>query len=305
MRLSFAMASLLLCLEMSTSPAQGAVKLCVEIKASKSEKANIEKLVASELAHHPDHRVAKRDCESTLKVDFFTADGVRYLTVRINREIPVRFTYRTPSDLHQKISEAITRVLGQDPVYLQKDITRYSGVQRALHSILKRGHNRYRVELFQILTTNGDEALGLPGAAFAISRGSKHWRVFSRIYFGGDPQKAVARKLLKACLGADVGLTYEFSARDTGSFYLSAGFGAQLLYYEGRLTPKDPSSQTSAHKLGATFSLRVGYRLFRASDFDIDLFSQGYLPLFLTRDPDSTLINSYTPSFVAGVGVGF
>jgi len=135
--------------------------------------------------------------------------------------------------------------------------------------------------------------------------GASHWRVYSRIYVAGNPSDTVDRVLLKLSLGGDVGLTYELSTQSTQSFYISSGFGAQLLAYKGRLDPKNAGSEESAYRLGATFSLRVGYRLFRASNFDLDLFTQGYLPLFMTRDPDSSLVDAYTPSFVAGVGVGF
>ena len=52
-------------------------------------------------------------------------------------------------------------------------------------------------------------------------------------------------------------------------------------------------------------SLRVGARFFRASDFDLDVFVAGYLPLFSTNDPDSLLMDAYTPSAQLGLGVGF
>jgi hypothetical protein len=79
----------------------------------------------------------------------------------------------------------------------------------------------------------------------------------------------------------------------------------QLLSFEGRMDPADAASVETAIKVGPVLSARAGVRLFRATSFDLDLFVAGHLPLFKTSDPDTLVIDRYTPSLQIGVGVGF
>jgi hypothetical protein len=276
--------------------------LCLKVEGD----AGLRKLVTAELGHHlQSHRLVASGCRSTLEVQLYVVDGVRYLTVRIDQQIPVRHTYRDRADLGEKLADAISLALRHDPRHLERDPAEYSRLQRAVHSILRRGHNRYRLELFQLVARSGAGAVSIPGGGLSFTRGADHWQVFGRLYFGGSPGTAVEGRLLKICAGGDAGLTYELSARANTSLYFSAAAGVQLLDFEGRLDPGDPDSLDTVIRVGATLSGRVGVRLFRANNFDLDLFAMGYLPLFNTRDPDSALMDSYTPSLLLGLGVGF
>lgn len=280
--------------------------LCLEVDGGGGDDAGLRKLVTAELGRHlQSHRLVARGCRSTLQVQLYVVDGVRYLTVRIDRQVPVRDTYRDRAELGQKLSDAVALVLRHDPQHLERDPAEYSRLQRAVHSILRRGHNRYRLELFQVVARSGAGAVSVPGGALSFTRGADHWQVFGRLYFGGTPGEAVEGRLLKIFAGGDAGLTFELSARANTSLYFSAGAGVQLLDFEGRLDPGDPDSLETVIRVGATLSGRAGVRLFRANDFDLDLFAIGYLPLFKTADPDSTLMDSYTPSLLLGLGVGF
>jgi hypothetical protein len=111
-------------------------------------------------------------------------------------------------------------------------------------------------------------------------------------------------RALRVQAGADVGLGYELAARTSTSPYAALALGAQYLRYEGR-PAATAASVESVDKLGFAFSARLGLRLFRVNNFDCDLFAVGYLPLFRTKDPDSDLIDRYTPSLQLGLGVGF
>jgi hypothetical protein len=57
-----------------------------------------------------------------------------------------------------------------------------------------------------------------------------------------------------------------------------------------------------------TLSARAGVKFLRTHDYDLDVFVQGYLPLFNTKDADGALFGEkglYTPSLQMGIGVGF
>ena len=280
-------------------------RLCVHIEADQNQKDSFFKLVLNELAHHPSHRVVDSECQSLLTVKFFSLEDVNYLTCRINREVPVRYDFSNPADLASKLSQAISQVLVHDPVYLSDDITHYNAIQRAAHSILKRGNNYWRLEIYQGIGNGNNNVAFAPGGAVSISRGADHWQVYTRLYFGGWPGPvAGSDRILRIKTGADVGLTYEFNALSNASFYASAGLGLQYLRYKGRLDPADENSIDHRNDFGPTFHLRFGFRFLRVYDFDCDIFVAGYLPMF-PADADTGLGDFYPPSLQAGFGVGF
>src|SRR5262249_2112096 len=97
--------------------ASAATPLCLEVHDD-AEAEGVRKLVEDELAHHPSHRVVTEDCSSRLVVELFTVGNVRYLTARVNHEVPVRFTVKTTRDIEERLTEALRQVLQHDPVYL-------------------------------------------------------------------------------------------------------------------------------------------------------------------------------------------
>lgn len=287
------------------SPAAAAVDVCVRVNAEEGRLAGLRKLVRDELGHHPTHRQVERGCRSLLQVELFDVDRVWFLTARINKEVPIRFAVKRKEELGQRVREALRRVLKNDPIHLAEDIQSYSAAQRAVRSVLKGGRNTWRMELFETVISGGDNAAFASGGAFSVTRGSASWYVFARLYacgaMGGTTGTDRALRLLA---GGELGLSYELFARELTTPYLSAGLGAQVLHYEGRLRAGDADLESATVK-GGTFSLRAGARFFRASDFELDIFVAGYLPLFSTNDPDSLLMDAYTPSLQLGMGVGF
>jgi len=282
-----------------------AVPLCVSVSAAAKHRDGLSKLVLAQLAHHPSHAVAEEGCLSRLEVELFDLEGTFYLTARINQEVPIRFALKTIKELEEKLVEGLRRVLGHDPVYLARDVREMSALQRAAHDVLRRGRNTYRLELFEILIDSGDTVAFASGGGFTVTRGSRHWYVFARVYAGGalgaDPD---AGPVLRVTAGGELGLSYEFLSRALVTPYVSAGLGLQVLHFEGRLQKTDRDLLVVTD-VGGAFSLRAGVRFFRASNFELDLFVAGYLPLFVTNDVDSPLMDTYTPGLQLGLGAGF
>jgi len=208
--------------------AQARTRLCLQIKAPDPQLKNFDKLVRDELAHHPSHEVVAGQCQSQLAIEIFEMKGTWYLTARVNQEVPVRHNFKKIEELAHHLKDAVSQVLSHDPVYLADDITHYSAVQRAANSILKRGNNYWRLELYQGIGRGGSPVSWSPGAAVSITRGADNWQVFVRVFFGGWPGNPQGDDAVLAVnTGADVGLTYEFSALSSSSFYLSLGVGLQ------------------------------------------------------------------------------
>jgi hypothetical protein len=295
----------LLLLAAATSHATG-IPICVEVRSDEAkELAGLRKLVLDELGHHPRRRVVERDCESRLLIDHFRLAGQTYLTARINSEVPVRFSVARDT-LAEKLTEALRLVLRHDPVFLQRDVRELSAIQRAAHSVLRRGHTFVRLELFQTIAGSDRGASFAPGGAITLARGADHFQVFARAYLAGLPGGVGPdQRALRIQTGGEGGVAYEVSARSSASFYFALAAGLQYLRYEGQASPTDRGSLEIADKLGFALSGRVGVRLFRIHNFDCDLFAEGFLPFFKTSDPDAQIVDRYTPSLQLGIGVGF
>jgi hypothetical protein len=277
-------------------PARAATPLCLEVQG---EEPGVRKLVEDELLHHPSHHVVTEGCVSQLRVELFTVGGTRYLTVRINQEVPVRFAVKSAKDLEDKLSEAIGQVLQHDPVYLAEDISHLSAVLRASTNLVRRGINRYRLELFGLVGGGPHiNFVSATGGAFTVARGFEHLQICASLRAAGSPASLDKDVVLRALAGLDLGFQYEVSARSATTFYLGPMLGLHFVRFEG---PGEPPVDT----LLLSVALRTGVRFLRYYGFDLDLFAQVHVPLYQTRDPDSKLLNDWTPYAIAGLGVGF
>jgi len=227
---------------------------------------------------------------------------------RVDREVPARFTIKDPADLLPHVEEALRLVLHNDPAYLAEDIAHLDALQRFGHAILVRGRLAFRLELFEAVSRGGTNVVSAPGLALGVTRGSGHWQVIGRAYGGGTPGSAPGLdRALQVFAGIDGGVAYELFDRDAWSPYVAALGGVELVRYVGRVQASD-TGLTPVTDIGATLSARLGARFFRTSNFDLDLFAQGYLPLFVTKDVDSGFFGTsglYTPTLQIGLGVGF
>lgn len=265
------------------------------------------KLVETELARHPSHARVEEGCRSTLVVQLFDVAGSRQLTVRLDGNVPVRYAVPKGEPLPPRVSEAVSLVLGNDPQVLAADPARLSAMERAKHNVLVRGANTWRFELFESAYRTGAGASFAPGGAFGVTRGAGHWQVLLRVFFLGRPGAPEGEKpAVQIAAGADAGLTYELSALASATPYLSIGLGLQYMRFQGRVASiggaVDEVDAFAPHGFG-----RIGVRLLRYCDFDLDLYLAGYLPMMASRETDRALFadGRWTPSAQMGIGVGF
>jgi hypothetical protein len=288
--------------------AAAAIPLCVEVRGPAPELAGLRKLVMSEVARHPSHEVVASGCRSSLDVELFEAGGARYLTAQMEHEVPVRYLVREPADLGDRVSDALRLALHNDPAYLAEDVTHLNELQRLGRSITVWGRWMFRVELFEMATAGGTNAVFTPGVGLMMTRGYENWQVFGRLYAGGKPDATPGPlRDLPFAAGFDGGLSYELWDKSFASPYVSTGLGVQYLYFSG---PDGAHKKQAAYAslAGVALSVRLGVRFFRWHAFDLDLFAQGYLPVSTATDVDGVLFGDaggYTPSVQAGLGVGF
>jgi hypothetical protein len=289
--------------------ARAAVSLCLEVKAAPSEVAAFDKLVRSELMRHPSHVLSNTACDSRLLVELFQLGKSRFLTVRIDGEIPLRYSLATEQELETRLTEGVSRVLGNDPAYLAEDPSRLSSGERAVRAVLVHGSNNYRLAFFETLARTDTGVAFAPGLAFELARGAGHFSIFARVGVAYSPRAVRGEERSLNLLGqGEAGVLYEWSPRASTSVYAGASAGALVLRFEGLVDPQDARSLDSVATTGAMLSLRAGVRFLRIYDFDCDVFGAVVAPLFATRNPDAELFGekgTYTPLAQLGLGVGF
>ncbi|MFZ5895739.1 MAG: hypothetical protein ACOY0T_32075 [Myxococcota bacterium] len=286
------------------------MSLCLEVKTDVvANQAGFEKLVRSELARHPSHHVVEASCDSRLLVELFELGKSRFLTVRIDGEIPLRYTLSSERELEVRLAEGISRVLRNDPAYLAEAPTRLSSGERAVRAVLVHGVNNYRLAFFEAIARTDTGMAFAPGVGFELARSGGHFGIFVRTALAYSPPGVRGDQRSLNLLGqAEAGLTYEWWPRRGWTPYAGLSAGALALRFEGRVDPRDPNSQDGVMTTGAMLGARVGVRLLRLYDFDCDAFATLVAPLFATRNPDAELFGErgvYTPLAQLGLGVGF
>ncbi len=282
-------------------PARAVTPLCLETR-TENDAAGFRKLIEDELAHHKTHKLVSEGCASHLSAELFIVGGTRYLTVRVDQEVPVRFVVKTAHDLEEKLIDALRQVLQNDPVYLAEDLSRLNSVWRAGAKLVRNGQNRYRLELFQLLGHGVRNPVFASGAAFTVARGIDHLQVYVRLSAAGSAQGLGDDVVLRVIAGADIGGLYEVSPRRNSSFYLGPTVALHYVRFEGKVAGAEAQP---INTVLCSVGLRLGVRVLRYYGFDLDLFAQANLPLYKTRDPDSTLFDEWTPYGSVGPGVGF
>lgn len=289
--------------------AYAVVQLCVTVRTEPDGQAGLEKLVSSEVGRHPSHQVVASACESRLIVETFDTAGVRYLTVQLDGDVPERATLTKPEDLASQLSSAVTSVLGNDPVALSQDPERWRAMERVTRTVLIRGVNSYRMELFETAMRTDHNLVFAPGVGLGFARGAEKWRVQARLHLSGGLASASGEdRALQLAAGMDGGVIYEASRRANTSGYFGLGAGIALLRLEGLVEPNDRDSASTVNCVGGTLNLRGGVRFLRIFDFEGDIFAQANLPLSTTKQTDNPLWGDsgpYTPYLQVGVGVGF
>src|SRR5688500_13291762 len=95
--------------------AQVPTSTCVEVIGPEAEA--VRRLVISELDRHPTHRAADDGCVSFLRVELSQVGDARYVTGRVNTQVP----HREPAsdDLAEAIAQMLRIVLHSDPMRLE------------------------------------------------------------------------------------------------------------------------------------------------------------------------------------------
>lgn len=280
--------------------AQRLTETCVELIADTDEVEALRRLVIDEMGRHPTHQVVEKNCPSHLRVELITFQGRRYLTGRINAQVPHR--QEIEGDNYTKGIEDLLRVvLHHDPIRLRDP--RHEGWLRSRLRVLKSGRTGVGVEFFQVGGRLEGELMSLPGVAVVGRREVGDWHLAGRIGFAMRVEPVERLSFIQQ-LSLQGQAAYYFSSGNV-SPYVAGVFGVEDQRFRGPVHLAGEEGLDDYHKLGLSLGLRLGLEVFRLTATRFDLYLQGSAPLFTATDEEAYVIDAYFPTLSFGGGFIF
>jgi len=299
--------ALLLALALSTWPPGQAfaqrIPTCVEVRASSlspADRAALDELVRTEVDRHRTHISVDGECTSHLLVELIALEGHRYLTARINRQVPDRV--EVEDTLAAAAPELLTIVLHSDPVRLRRP-EQDAGLSGALHRLRSEGHTLWELELAETALIVDHRLFGLPTAALHYRRELAQFSLGLRVAVASRASPRPASLAPVAFFNIAFEMRYHASADADASAYIGGQLGLEHQWLHGPLRSA-PDSSDSANSTGLALGLRLGVELFRTTTTRLDLFALASAPLFRSRDEIDDVIKSWLPTLTLGVGLG-
>jgi hypothetical protein len=303
MRLALAIvAALILLAGQRVALAQGVVRTCVHVTATRDDAQQIERLVKSEVARHPTHVVVDEDCRTTLEVELIEVHEGRYVTGRIGSQVPHRV--RVTTDLLPALQELLTVVLHNDPLTLEGPRNE-SRLSATLDQLRRKGNNLYGMEVFEWLAVANGHLLQMPGVAVRVRREFGALQIGGRIAGAWAIDRSAATLHPVGYFAGHAELAAFSSARADTAVYASGLIGVEHQRFEGPAPSLGPNVVDGAHATLLSLGLRVGVELMRTTDARLDVFAQPTFPIWKTHDIDGEVIDAWVPSLTLGAGLAF
>ena len=279
--------------------AQGPTNTCVEVAGAQADEVDLKRLVMTEVDRHATHRAVETDCSSYLRVELLQIGTSRYLTGRINTQVPHR--EQVEGDMAQAVERMLRVVLHNDPVRLRGP--RDEGWLRAGIGALKNGRMLYGIEAFQLMALL-DGVESMPGLAIMVRREVARWHLAARASYAGRFADAGPDLHLVGHLGVQLHVMWFADPQADTSFYIGGLGGLEHHRFEG------PSAVENNDVLSATattfgLGLRMGVELFRTTSSRFDLFAQAVAPVASSTDAENGVVDAWMPTVALGAGILF
>jgi hypothetical protein len=277
-------------------------RVCVQVRAPDGDAAPLRRLAISELNRHTTHQAVEAGCESVLGMELVAMGSERYLTGRLDDEVPHRETL-AEGETAKAVERLLTVVLHNDPRRLHGP-ERDDWIGRTRAAFLRHGTTHFGLELYQTAALVGGELGALPSAALSARREVDRVHVGVRIGAASalDDARPALRLSQQFLAQLEIAL-YSSSETDTAWFGGFVG-GLELQRYEGMVADGELGRRVaSASAMGVSFGVRGGVELLRTSHVRFQLFAQFLTPTFAARDDQSSVVDQWTPTAALGVGV--
>ncbi len=283
--------------------AEARIATCVEVIGGAGDGAELLRLVESELDRHPSHQAVRQGCTSYLRIELIQIDpidgGGRYLTARINEQVPERVRI-DGRGLLPALERLLTVVLHNDPVKLRGPVTRtWFGEQG---EAFVRGKNAYSLEAFELFTPLGGELQTLPGLVLSGRRETRAWYLGLRLGGALSPNIPDDRTVLEAWLKTELEAGLFANPSGTSSLFAALLLGGEFQRFTGPAPLLGTAARGSAVSGGFSPGLRGGLELLRSAEARVTIFAQISLPAFVSSDPDGGVVNQWLPTAAIGGG---
>lgn len=274
------------------------VATCVSVDGP-GDTRGLAELVKSELARHPSHELAERDCEARLRVELIVVasemGGGRYVTGWLEGEVPHRVLVEE-QQLGPAVEQLLTVVLHNDPRRLRGPDDRSDLFGRGARALRLEGRTYLGVEAYQLGAWVDGELQTLPGLAAFVRRevGAVHLavRLGGAHAFGDRTELALTTQVVAELEAA----LFSSGRADT------AAFVALVLGYELQRFQRPTASADAS---GFSGGVRAGVELFRVTSTRAVLFAQARAPAFRSSDERGEVVDQWTPSAALGAAVAF
>lgn len=283
--------------------AEARVRTCVTVEASSDERA-LARLVRTELNRHTTHVFAENDCEARLQVELVvvgaSAGGGRHLTGWLDGEVP----YRVDIDeggLARAVEELLGVLLHNDPRRLRGPEAEKDVFGHGMRALRVSGQTYFGFEAYQLGTFVNGSLQTLPGLAAVVRREVGQVHVGARVA-GAHAVGDRATLTLKTDIAFQLEAAWFTSATADTAAFVAVVLGYELQGFEG---PASDGTRGTAFASGFSPGMRAGVELFRVTRARAELFVQGVLPTFVSKDGDSGVVDQWTPTIALGAGVLF
>jgi len=296
-------------LTVAPRPAAAKVRVCVSFHGpSLKSQQGYQRLLESELRHHPTHVVVRRGCSARLQVEYIQLDKAGYLTGRLRGGVPHRIKVARVRDIPTRLKEMVAFLLKHEPVYLVENLATSGLLSRPKQTVLKHGRNFFGLELYQLLLWSKADLSPLAGVAFRFRRTTERWFLGARAEFAYRPAPlptTLEGSVFRMYGAAQVEVGLNLFPDAAVSPYISGLAGVSWYRVHGPVVHlgETVTDELTSVLFGA--SLRVGVELLRLSDVRLDIFAMVNVPLHKAKSADSVVIDAYTPSVQLGCGVSF
>lgn len=286
-------------------PARAKVRVCVSFVGPKLKRpGGYQRLLVSEMAHHPTHQVVAKGCVTTLRLEYIQLDGGGYLTGQLHGAVPHRVRVVKRSELPAKIREVVAFLLKREPVYLVENLASSGLLAKRRLSLFRHGIYLFGVELTELILWTPRSYTALPSAAIRLRRAVDRWFLGAQVGFAYNPLPRPAlpqTHFVKYRGTAHMEAGVSFFPNGPTTLYLSGLVGVEYLQIYGLVSGQRKDVILALFGV----SLRLGVELLRLYTVRMDIFTQLNLPLHKAQNLDMPVIDAYTPSLQVGVGVSF
>lgn len=284
--------------------AESRATTCVKVESERADARDLERLVRAEVERHPTHAVADAGCATHLVVELVEVAGERFLTGRLDGQVPHRLAIDKARGVGQAVEELVRVLLHDDPLVLRGPEST-SFFASTLGRLRRDGTMLFGAEAYEELLFVAGASFAMPGVALRARREIGAVELGVRVAGAFRPRESAARLETTAHVGAHAELAVFSSADSDVAAYAALLVGLEHQRFAGPAPLLGPEADGTAFATGLSFGVRAGVELMRTTTTRFDAFAAALAPAFRARDADGGVVDAYTPSVLVGAGLAF